>query len=144
MEYEWVERTCEINGHMCWGYTPGPRHIQIFETYHSIWNGNPYIALSPISTGLILHEMGHAFNQRLGGIPMAGLSGDLLTRGNPHGFFADHYTGQFSHDTSQSEVFADMFVGWSFGMWGDNDLGRDRMDYMNNMNTWILNASQLS
>jgi len=142
--FEFVQRTCEINGATCWGYTPSSNHIQIYETYHGVWNGNPYIASTPFSTGLILHELGHAFNQRLGGAPMAGLAGDLLARpSKDHGFFAGHYVGQYSHDTSQSEIFADMFVGWTIGMWGDNRRGNDRMRYMNDMNTWVLSASQL-
>jgi hypothetical protein len=74
---------------------------------------------------------------------MSGLEGDLLTRTQPNGFFAGHYIGQFSHDTSQSEIFADMFLGWSLGRWGNNDLGDDRRDYVQNMKTWILSASQI-
>jgi RHS repeat-associated protein len=142
-EFEWVARTCEINGTTCWGFTPGARHIQLYETYHGTWNNMPFIGLSPITPGLILHEMGHAFNQRLGGTPMAGLGGDLLTRDNPDGFFASPYVGQLSTDTSQSEIFADMFLGWSFGEWGSGQLGLDRMNYMQDMNTWILNAAAL-
>jgi hypothetical protein len=142
-EFEFVQSTCEINGETCWGYTPSSNHIQIYETYHGFWDGNPYIASTPFSTGLILHELGHAFNQRLGGVPMAGLTANLLRRTGEHGFFAGHYVGQFSHDTSQSEIFADMFIGWTMGMWGDNVPGDNRRTYMEDMNTWVLSASQI-
>ena len=87
--------------------------------------------------------MGHAFNQRLGGTPMAGLGGDLLTRDDPDGFFAPPFVGQLNPSTSQSETFADMFLGWAFSRWGTGQLGIDRMNYMQNMNTWILDAAAL-
>jgi hypothetical protein len=145
--FEWVGREqgpCRINGETCWGYTPGSNHIQIYETYNGVWAGNPYVADTPVSVGLVLHEMGHAFNQRLGGVPLTGLTGVLLTRPyEDHGFFTGHYVGQFSHDISPSEIFADMFVGWTFGGWGDNRLGDARRDYMEDMNTWVLRASQI-
>ena len=142
-EFEWVERTCDIGGDTCWGYTPGSHHIQIYETYKGIWDNKPYTALTPVTIGLILHEMGHAYNQRLGGVPMSGLSGDLLTRTDPDGFFAPPYIGQLNPSTSQSETFADMFLGWALGRWGSGQLGLDRMTYMQRMNALIVNAAAL-
>jgi len=142
--FEFVESTCAIGGYTCWGYTPDENHIQIYQSYTGIWAGNEYTASTPFSTGLVLHELGHAFNQRLGGAPMAGLSGDLLTRPSiDHGFFAGHYVGQYSYSLDESEIFADMFIGWNVGRWGNNPLGDGRSKYMENMTNWVLSASNL-
>lgn len=69
--------------------------------------------------------------------------GDLLFRDNGFydGFYAGPYDGQLSTYRTGSEIFADMFLGWVLGKWGDNDRGNDRNEVMTTeMGSWITEA----
>lgn len=100
--YKWEDQIpCAINGSTCLGFTTGSRHICLYKYYYT---GAGTVGLSPISVNLILHEMGHAFNQRLRGLPVSGFPAVLLTRDNPDGFFAEPYIGQFSTRIAPSEI----------------------------------------
>jgi hypothetical protein len=46
--------------------------------------------------------------------------------------------GQYGGDNSDTEVFADMVVGWKYGFWGDGDLGRLRALFMQSSMTHLL------
>ena len=131
MTFVYVDAVCEIDGSTCWGYTPNDHTIYLYARY---WAKTPdgQIALpSPITAELIVHELGHAFNQLSSRVPQKYINsfGGLLSRSFEP--FAPGY--HFGQDESPSEIFADMFVGWVYG-----NLGPTRSNVMTtNMVDWI-------
>jgi hypothetical protein len=114
----------------------------------------------------IVHELGHAFNDRLSGIPMNSLEStqssnpDFPNRPNfpedydekwvgpNHGFASgmNQFTWQQAYALagSGSEEFADQFLGWTYNTWepgnlrGLSEAGFLRSNWMdNNMPGWI-------
>jgi hypothetical protein len=47
------------------------------------------------------------------------------------GFAGRFERWQFGMTDDTGEVFADMFLGWTYNQWGDNDSGINRASYMN-------------
>ena len=98
----------------------------------------------------IIHELGHAFNLRLGRTPENVLSVDYaeLLR-NEVGFYGNpsNRTWEASSGTNGSETFADQFLGWVYGLWDENDtFGPERASSMNQMNGgngWASQAARL-
>ena len=96
----------------------------------------------------VIHELGHAFNIRLDRSPENALATreDLLVR--DEGFFgaAGNITWQQSRSTVPSEIFADQFLGWTYGKWGSDFRGPLRAEFMNQMNGsngWVAQAAGL-
>lgn len=118
----------------------------------------------------VVHELGHGFNARLGTLPQSALydtqnnSGSLFYRPNfpnrpdpsyPKGSYGRtwgfaSYQGQTlwqqNSSGSETEEFADQFLGWTYKMWDtttiDMAAGTDRANWMNDyMPSWIQNAA---
>jgi hypothetical protein len=96
----------------------------------------------------VIHELGHAINIRMGRTPENALNqeGDLLVRDS--GFYgpARNMTWQQSRGTGASEIFADQFIGWVYGLWGSDYRGPLRAEFMNQMNGsngWLAQAAGL-
>jgi hypothetical protein len=96
----------------------------------------------------IVHEFGHAFADlwymKDGPYspdgPYSSIPGKLLVEGGFHisPVSARLTWRQHLGDTSPNEIFADMFLGWTFDTWASDDLGNDRADFMTtNMSEWI-------
>ena len=119
------------------GYTVSENHIE----FASI---SPRSDLRRINN--VIHELGHAFNRRLNRAPEDALSIDLLTR--PEGFYGKpgNYTWVQSPYVTPSEIFADQFIGWIYGLWANDELGPKRADSMNKMNGnagWVSQSAAL-
>jgi len=106
----------------------------------------------------VVHELGHAFAGRWnlpgGGYNNFGPYGTGRIPGNlvsdagfylypkPYGASLTWRQHPCSWDSpcSSHEVFADMFLGWTYGDWDDDRAGRDRRVFMSqNMGAWIVN-----
>jgi hypothetical protein len=94
---------------------------------------------SPGYTGFVVrqntvHELGHGIDQLGGGIAGNNLATAWATNASltrPNGGFAGPFLGwQQSSERTGSEVFADMFLGWTYGQWGSNNAGRAKAQYM--------------
>ncbi len=108
----------------------------------------------------VIHELGHAFNVRLGRIPENSvhaysirIGGELWqldqkdSKEEGQGFYFGDIlkygtmTWIQSIQTSPSEVFADMFIGWVYNKWEDSPQGEARKKFMNEyMRSWIRKA----
>jgi RHS repeat-associated protein len=94
----------------------------------------------------VIHELGHAFNDRLSGIPEKAVPSNLYgTEGfaeepaGGNGLWTPNY---FQHN--DSEAFANMFLGWVYGKFGSDQTGLDRaalMTQMNGKNGWVQEAT---
>ncbi len=115
-------------------------------------------------TEWIIHELGHAFSQRLGGKPVTATDAFLRVRpnvGRPRdgavlpnvlygfaGSISSPRKWQHSLYVTPSEQFADMFVGWVYGEWepggspgGWSTSGYAMSTFMNTqMPEWISSA----
>jgi RHS repeat-associated protein len=153
--FEWDEN--------CWGCREDPKGCDAGTTtgaacvsgfgYTVGENWIEFASMSEIDTPLrqinnVIHELGHAFNIRLGRTPedALNLEDDLLVRDS--GFYgpARNITWQQSRRTSASEIYADQFLGWIYGLWGSDYRGPLRADFMNRMNGqsgWVEDASGL-
>jgi len=106
----------------------------------------------------VVHELGHAFAKRwyspdgtydpLG--PLANLPSVLVN--NNEGFYPSPGAAALTwrqhpypcvatpNPYCGSEEYADMFLGWTYGMWADNRMGEKRADFMNQyMGPWVVN-----
>jgi hypothetical protein len=108
----------------------------------------------------IIHELGHAFNNSVAdflgynndqinndGTPYAALKEEWKTTaylerknyGNTdnfyHGFAGGWEDWQFAkyNKNTNGEIWADMFLGWVYNQWGNNQQGADRSNLMNNL-----------
>jgi hypothetical protein len=97
---------------------------------------------------LIIHEVGHVFDHVVGLAPRAavaraqGVDATFPDRGGatpPNYAFAGRFPGwQQSTDVRPGEEFADMFVGWTYNTWADNEDGQARSAFMNtHMALWV-------
>jgi hypothetical protein len=100
----------------------------------------------------IIHELGHAFNQRASQKPETA-TGDyyeivkkdkFYLTNRDRGFYVDGYgtmTWVQTIETSGSEIFADMFIGWVYGKWAPDEYGTVRRNFMQrNMPNWTSSA----
>jgi hypothetical protein len=132
-----------VTGSACdpeFGFTVGENHIEFASM--SVWDA----PLRQVNN--VIHELGHAFNVRLGRTPENALAlhSDLLVRDK--GFYgpAKNATWQQSRDSSPSEIFADQFLGWTYGKWSSDYLGPVRAEFMSQMNGsngWVTQAAGL-
>jgi RHS repeat-associated protein len=134
-----------------WGYTVAPREIWIFAnvTVQDLTNPKYY--------KFITHEMGHAFNNRIGGKGANALSPGLynnrlgLIENTNTEWWQFHVTDATDAESvRRSETFADMFLAWVYRGWvktgqpGVVRAGQQRQIFMNdNMANWIVYASNL-
>jgi len=96
----------------------------------------------------IVHELGHAFANRFranGPYQAMGLSENRYLVGD-EGFHPSPITAQRTWrqhpGDSPNEAFADMFLGWVYGMWADDRRGRARDYFMTvNMAEWVPRAA---
>jgi hypothetical protein len=98
----------------------------------------------------IVHELGHAFANRLANDSTGPLdileSPYLLSLRDEEGFHlspesASRTWRQHPGNTSPSEIFADMFLGWTYNEWADDEYGEKRALFMDsNMPYWIFVA----
>jgi hypothetical protein len=110
--------------------------------------------------GFVVHELGHAFDNALcnitpgckqpGGNPgRNSLTADLGRddHGNRqndfHGFAGGWDVWQYGATHDDGEVFADMYLGWTYNQWGvRTDTGANRANHMNtNMPLWLIALS---
>ena len=130
-----------------WGYTVGSQ-IQLDPTIN--W-GNQYIV------NFLVHEIGHSFAQNIRDkfyrnnptqAPYSQLAGAYADANaafpiRPDGFAGGQMEWQWSENSGRdghSDEFADMFLGWVFGEWADNQAGIDRANWMdqdNHMPLWL-------
>ncbi len=121
------------------GYTNSRTHIE----FASMSQYPEYAIRLLRKINNVIHELGHAFNVRLGRTPENALTTNLLQR--PAGFYgsANSFTWVQSPQVTRSEIFADMFIGWSYGLWGNDVLGPKRAEFMTAMYGWVAQASVL-
>ena len=140
------------------GYTHTVRSIE----FASLWDnydskGSAVKQLRKVNN--VIHELGHAFSARLDGKPKDAVHAHSTTIGNeewrmesrPLGFYVGDVskygtmTWVQSPTVSDTEVFADMFLGWVYNKWDDTPSGRvygqERARFMNaRMPGWIRDA----
>jgi RHS repeat-associated protein len=134
-----------------WAQTQNTREIYIFDNA---------TANDVAQERFIVHELGHTFESALEGTigkkaGRLGLTSELWFRnveGVEYGGFAGKFgnwqwsqsEGPYNPETGEDgrgEIFADMFIGWVYGRWGENYLGDLRETYMNNhMPVWIFTS----
>jgi RHS repeat-associated protein len=125
------------------GYANDYNHI----TLYNVANSPNYFEDHP---RLIVHELGHALNLATGRAAEDSIAAGLLRdsdgvftdeTGRFYGFSGGWDDWQFGWDNTQSEVFADMFVGWVYNSWDPRhrqNLGTLRQTHMStNMLGWI-------
>ena len=129
MEFEHVTGLC---AEKCWGRTISSSHIRFYgpSTGH-------------LDPRLVAHELGHAFNGRVGMSGTGATPYDTLgatwssdpmfpRRDSPdNGFAGPKYGWQQSGDLTQNEEFADMFVGWTYQHFAFSEGGQARSNWMN-------------
>jgi RHS repeat-associated protein len=116
-------------------------------------NGNSRIPGPNTSDRWAVHELGHAFESRVNG--RIGTWGHVRSQLpdntlNRNGFASGFPGWQQSRENTRGEIFADMFVGWSYGQWETNPftgaLTNDaalKADFMTtNMSVWIDSATR--
>jgi hypothetical protein len=131
------------------GYTHTPRYIE----FASLWPNASADIQDLRKVNNIIHELGHAFNNRLGKAPetavQTAIANKVLPKKRPYGFYEAGTEGALiltwiqSPENTPSEIFADQFLGWVYGKWADNAFGRQRRDFMDDhMRNWITQAMQ--
>lgn len=131
------------------GETPCYAQVQsshMVHVYTDIYDegGNSKIPRQSTGARWAVHELGHAFESRINGkvgtwgYVRSQLPDNVLNRDG----FAGGFPGwQQSRVISRGEIFADMFVGWSYGQWDTGEYlseGRAKANFMTtNMSIWI-------
>jgi hypothetical protein len=164
MKFEMYDGLC---GEGCCGRKIDAHNIRLYSKYTTTYTViNPETGESEektthvatnIQAQLVVHELGHAFNENAGQAPYdatdagvrAGSIPDRITNvddetGNNYGFATGcgHTTSfQQSCDGYHGEEFADMFLGWTYGRWNNSAGGTQRANFMDvNMDQWINTA----
>jgi hypothetical protein len=113
-----------------WGYSNTRDEIWIFD------NATPSIIIA--YPRLIVHELGHSFDKA------SGMSSDMPNdTKNRNGFYGPNSSWQLSTDMADTEIYADMFVGWVYGKWQRDNKGYLTADaaaksaYMSNTASYI-------
>ena len=103
---------------------------------------NSWESLAAINN--VIHELGHAFSSVLGQSPEKAVPSDYNYKGGkynligPGGFAFPPYRWVQHDVNTQQERFADMFLGWAYGIWANDDIGGARGDFMDtNMPLWV-------
>ncbi|MCI0553338.1 MAG: RHS repeat-associated core domain-containing protein, partial [Anaerolineae bacterium] len=148
----------------CWGCRADPTGCDAGTTrgdacvagfgYTNTENHIEFASMSDVEVPLrnvnnVIHELGHAFNLRLGRTPENALAVNQDLLRNEVGFYGDpsNRTWEASSGTNGSETFADQFLGWVYGKWDSYDgFGPARAGFMNQMNGangWVAQAAGL-
>jgi RHS repeat-associated protein len=124
----------------CWGYTYSSYRIYRF-------SNKPPNAYD--TAHWAIHELGHAFNSEINNqgawrvrhdaqwddILKNRDRGFLLTQGHTRPW-------QQSGSATESEIFADMFLGWVYNAWADDQYGTYRSTFMTQrMSGWLVGAA---
>jgi hypothetical protein len=94
------------------------------------------------------HELGHTFDWRAGFQPRADLEAEWNANSNfprrdpenkqLRGYAGLRWTWQQSNESTPSEEFADMFLGWTYNQWERSAAGATRSQWMTtNMASWV-------
>jgi len=134
---------CEVVG-CTYGVDPGAWGWSRVADLGEVWI-NESAAYTGFNAELnVVHELGHGLDQLGGGWASRNLvslwANQPLQRGD--GGFAGNFPWQQSTPetaNTESEVFADTFVGWTYSRWGKNDAGKARSKYMQD-NIFIMIA----
>lgn len=137
------------------GFTQDEHWIEFASLWPNFTSSGTYWQ-SVRKTNNIIHELGHAFNQRAGQAPqnsVADYSEYLAVDGKtelfkmnsrPNGFYTigpGTMTWVQSDQVNGSEVFADMFIGWIYDKWASDPYGDARARFMNkDMPSWVASA----
>lgn len=147
----------ECNG--AGGYTYGSHHIAFASLPKSFYPSGIKTPEMAYRQGVnnVVHELGHAFAllwANGGGYDNSGpygtgqIPGDMVDN---DGFYLypqpdgasltwRQHPCTTGEDNCSHEVFADMFLGWTYGKWAPNAGGADRAAFMNqHMSAWIVN-----
>jgi RHS repeat-associated protein len=128
----------------CFAQVQSSRLVHVYtDIYNS--NGNSLIPGPNTSNRWAVHELAHGFESRVNGkmdtwgYVRSQLPDDVLNR---NGFAGDFPGWQQSRQNTRGEIFADMFVGWAYGQWSNNQEQRVfaslKTDFMaTNMPVWI-------
>ncbi len=121
-------------------------------TYDDDWIQFASLSSNPLrKVNNVIHELGHAFNSRIGGAGAIAVNAAITTKDlpekRPYGFYEAGSDGDLimtwiqSPTNSGTEIFADQFLGWVRGKWADDAFGHQRRDFMNTkMPNWIQQA----
>jgi len=116
--------------------------IQVAKLSQATTNRPDSLAMN-LNINNFVHELGHAFVQHWWGnkpdtkSPYSKIKGKLLSEaGWPTIIPGAENLWRQGEGTSGNEIFADMFLGWTFNVWGGEDLHRN--DFMiSNMAGWL-------
>ena len=142
--YKTGQSCAEATGHTsCYAQAQSSRMIHVYTNIYDN-NGNSRIPGPNTSDRWAVHELGHAFENRVNGkIAWGHVRSQLPDNTNNRNGFAGDFPGwqQSEYDT-RGEIFADMFIGWSYGQWSNDAEQRVfaalKADFMaTNMPVWI-------
>jgi RHS repeat-associated protein len=139
-----IQDSCE----MCKGsgaFTAGARLVDIdYEYGFAKVIGNRTISIvDSYNVNTMVHELGHAFNQRNSFQPASSVEtykNGILLNGDGYASGPTYLSSMWTpnRDTSPSESFANMFLGWNYDTWRNNEMGRMRDNFMTtNMVLWV-------
>ena len=151
MDFEMADYQCPEG---CWGRSLGKNNIRLYRHYT---DGEGVERNTIITPQLVVHELIHSFENIVGGnipsnaVTAAQTAGNLPDRvRGKNGEFLNYYWGfatlflgafQQSNDPASSEEFADMGLGWTYGVWENSIDGQQRADFMTtNMAGWVQQA----
>src|SRR5690606_10600354 len=70
INFMWMDQTCDINGYTCYADAYQPGTIRVWSSYYATDpNGNTVTKSTPVTSQLIVHELGHKFNVAAGRRP---------------------------------------------------------------------------
>lgn len=131
------------------GCTVGPTKVDGRDIYLITLGGQYSTSDAALrNRNIVVHELGHLF----AGIYAPDLTRDISnnaylgrqnpTYGNYYGFAScfNHFVWQMSYASAEtpSEIFADMFLGWTFNTWY-NGTKPDEIRYAQEKSNWINN-----
>jgi hypothetical protein len=150
IKFEWDPGCVDCNGGG--GVTETSHHI-IFASL-TLPGGNRTDEMAFTSArNNVVHELGHSFAQgwyRKDGSygsngPYVNMNDNLLVEGGFHESpVSANRTWRQNPDISPTEIFADMFLGWTYDTWADNKVGIGRDNFMTtNMAEWLKGSVDL-
>jgi hypothetical protein len=144
--------TCKSNQCSAWAYTKSGKEILFKDFYddprrntrfiiHELGHAFDYMVcgntdkcvLEPNSARFgLMGKMGTELPDELDGSFALGRKGYTGSKESPFwGFAGGWQEWQFGKNDETGEVFADMFLGWTFNEWGADRSGTNRESYMN-------------
>ena len=158
--FAWVDSYTDHQGNVyhSGAITKSSKRIEFASMPEPIGERTPEMAFTSTRNNVV-HELGHVFAslwfKKRGGYdpagPYANIPGDGEFLSN-EGFYPSPTSANRTcrqHPCSAgdyacpNEVFADMFLGWTFGKWGDGNIGARRQGFMaTNMTEWVTAAAR--